>query len=145
WRIVAPLAAARPVKDEAVRAFLEPLLAAEARDFTPKPLATTATRVRIATGDDEVVATVDGARARRANETVTLELAAPLALATSSEPARSRCIFPHPEVAHGQRQRHPAGAQRDDCPVRLRPRLLRDAPRVRPGPGVGGAPRLRVR
>jgi hypothetical protein len=85
WRIVAPLAAARPVKDEAVRSFLEPLLAAEAHAFSPAALAAAhPTRVRLATRDEEVVASVDGARARRAGETVTLELAAPLELATTT-------------------------------------------------------------
>ncbi|MCU1281573.1 MAG: hypothetical protein JWM53_5119 [bacterium] len=83
WRIIAPLAAVRPVDDTKVRAFLEPLLAAEARSFSPAPPAAAATRVRLATADDEVIATVDGARARRDGETITLELAAPLALATS--------------------------------------------------------------
>lgn len=89
WRIVAPLAAVRPVEDEKVRAFLEPLLAAEARSFStaPRSLASTAgahaTRVRLATRNEEIVATVDGASAVRAGETVTLELAAPLSLATS--------------------------------------------------------------
>jgi len=89
WRIVAPSDAARPVDDAKVRAFVEPLLAAEARSFStaPPPVASTAgahvTRVRLATRDDEVTAAVDGARAVRANETVTLELAAPLQLATS--------------------------------------------------------------
>ena len=100
WRITAPLGAVRPVDDAKVRAFLEPLLAAEARSFSAAPVGegaardaapgtpaasktAAATRVRVATRDDEIVATVDGARARRTGETVTLELAAPLALATS--------------------------------------------------------------
>jgi hypothetical protein len=89
WRITAPLAAVRPVDDAKVRALLESLLAAEARSFSAAPVdagnATTgkATRVRVATRDDEIVAAVDGARARRTGETITLELAAPLALATS--------------------------------------------------------------
>jgi hypothetical protein len=81
WRVVAPTA--RPADDAKVRAFLEPLLAAEAARFSPAPPAVSATRVRLATRDQEIVATVDGARARRAGETITLELAAPLALATS--------------------------------------------------------------
>jgi len=81
WRVVAP--APRPADDAKVRAFLEPLLAAEAAHFSATPLAATATRVRLATRDQEIVATVNGASARRAGDTVTLELAAPLALATS--------------------------------------------------------------
>jgi hypothetical protein len=87
WRVVAPTP--RPADDAKVRAFLEPLLAAEAAHFSTAPLeaASTAgahaTRVRLATRDQEIVATVNGASARRAGETVTLELAAPLALATS--------------------------------------------------------------
>jgi hypothetical protein len=80
WRVIAPTA--RAADDDKVRAFLEPLLAAEARSFSAAPPAA-ATRVRLATSDEEIVATVDGARARRDGETLTLELAAPLALATS--------------------------------------------------------------
>ncbi|HWE31424.1 MAG TPA: hypothetical protein VHB97_25640, partial [Polyangia bacterium] len=81
WRAIAPTA--RAVDDEKLRAFLEPLLAADARSFSPAPLGAAATRVRLATRDEEIVATVDGARARRAGETLTIELAAPLQLATS--------------------------------------------------------------
>ena len=81
WRVVAP--SARPADDAKVRAFLEPLLTAEAARFSAAPPAAGATRVRLATRDQELVATVDGARARRAGETLTLELTAPLALATS--------------------------------------------------------------
>jgi hypothetical protein len=83
WRIIAPLAAARPADDAKVRAFLEPLVAAEARSFAPAPPSAAATRVRLATADDEVSATIDGARARRDGDTISLELAAPLALASS--------------------------------------------------------------
>jgi hypothetical protein len=85
WRIVAPLASARPVDDAKVRAFLEPLLAAEAHSFSAAPRTANAhaTRVRLATRDEEIVASVDGATAVRAGETVVLELAAPLQLATS--------------------------------------------------------------
>jgi hypothetical protein len=75
WRVIAPLAAAGPARDEAVRAALEPLLAAEGRSFTTAPLAGAGTRLRLATRDDDVTVAVDGARARRAGETVTLELA----------------------------------------------------------------------
>lgn len=80
WRVIAPTA--HPVDDAKVRAFLEPLLAAEARRFSTAPLSQV-TRVRLATRDDDITAAVDGARATRANETITLELAAPLDLATS--------------------------------------------------------------
>ncbi len=86
WRITAPLAAVRPVDDAKVRALLEPLLAAAASSFSFEPVPSiVATRVRIATRDEEIVAAVDGAgaKARRAGETLTLELAAPLTLATS--------------------------------------------------------------
>ena len=89
WRIVAPLDAARPVDDAKVRAFLEPLLAAEAHSFSTAPpsaastAAARATRVRLATRDEEIVAAVNGSEATRAGETVTLELGAPLQLATS--------------------------------------------------------------
>src|SRR5439155_20451325 len=74
WRITAPLAAAAPASDEAVRAALEPLLAATARSFSPAPPAAGAARVRLATPDDEALVALDGARARRHGETVTLEL-----------------------------------------------------------------------
>jgi uncharacterized protein DUF4340 len=76
WRVIAPLSAVGPARDEAVRAFVEPLLAAQARDFTPAPPAA-GTRVRLATRDDEVVATIDGTRARRSGDAVTLELGTP--------------------------------------------------------------------
>jgi uncharacterized protein DUF4340 len=80
WRIVAPLAAAGPARDEAVRALLEPLLAAEARSFSPTAPAAGAARVRLATRDDDISAVIDGAHARRSGDTLTLELAAPLDL-----------------------------------------------------------------
>ncbi|MCA1665300.1 MAG: DUF4340 domain-containing protein [Myxococcales bacterium] len=89
WRIVAPAAAVRAVDDAKVRGFVEPLLAAQARSFSTAPQSVASTtgahaiRVRLATRDEEVTAAVDGARAVRANETVTLELAAPLELSTS--------------------------------------------------------------
>lgn len=86
WRVVAPASAAHDAADDKVRAFAEPLLAAEARSFSPAPAATSdahATRVRLATRDDEVTAAVDGARAVRAGETLALDLAAPLQLAAS--------------------------------------------------------------
>ncbi|MDB4965543.1 MAG: hypothetical protein JWN44_1232 [Myxococcales bacterium] len=75
WRITAPLAAAGPASDEAVRAALEPLLVAEARSFSAAPPAAGATRLRVATRDDDIIVAVDGNRARRAGETVTLDLA----------------------------------------------------------------------
>jgi len=67
-----------------VRAFVEPLLLAEAARFSPSPPgATGGTRVRLATRDQEIVATVDNARAQRAGDTLTLVLTTPLQLATS--------------------------------------------------------------
>lgn len=83
WRVIAPPDAVGAAKDEAVRAWLEPLLAAEARGFGAETVGA-GTRIRVATRDDEVVALVDGARARRAGEGVTLELAAPLAPSTDA-------------------------------------------------------------
>jgi hypothetical protein len=73
WRITAPTEAVGPARDEAVRAALEPLLAAEARTFATTPL-DQGTRVRLTTRDDEVTAVVSGSRARRSTDNVTLEL-----------------------------------------------------------------------
>ncbi len=87
WRVIAPPAAVGPARDEAVRAWLEPLLAADAASFAATPVAG-GTRVRIATRDDAVAATVDGARARRDGDTVTLELSSAPPL--SSDAARLR-------------------------------------------------------
>lgn len=80
WRITAPLAAAGPASDEAVRAALEPLLAAEARSFSAAPpaavgAAAAAVKLRLATSDDDITVALDGNRARRAGETITLDLA----------------------------------------------------------------------
>lgn len=76
WRVIAPLSAVGPARDEAVRGFVAPLLAAEARSFSVAPPAG-GTRIRLATRDDEVVAVVAGTHARRAGDTLTLELAVP--------------------------------------------------------------------
>jgi hypothetical protein len=76
WRITAPLAAAGPASDEAVRAALEPLLAAQARGFSAAPPAAGAVKLRLATADDDITVAVAGDRARRTGETITLDLAA---------------------------------------------------------------------
>ena len=88
WRIVAPPGAVAPARDEAVRAWLEPLLAAEARSYATAPPGA-GTRVRLATSAEELIATVDGARARRAGETVTLELVAAPPLSADPMPLRA--------------------------------------------------------
>ena len=78
WTIAAPAAVAGPARDEAVRAWLEPILAAEARDFgAAAPLA--GLRLRLATRDDDISADVAGVAARRGGESVTLALTTPLA------------------------------------------------------------------
>lgn len=87
WRIIAPPAAVGPARDEAVRAWLAPLLAAEAGSFSTAAVGE-GTRVRLATHDDELAATVAGRRARRAGETVTLELGAPLSPSSDAAPLR---------------------------------------------------------
>lgn len=96
WRIVAPAEAAGPARDEAVRAWLEPLLAAEAHGFSPAPVAG-GVRVRLATRDDEVTATVAGSTARRAGDSVTLELAQPLS--PSTDPGRAARAAARPIAA----------------------------------------------
>lgn len=88
WRIVAPADAAGPAQDDAVRAWLEPLLDARADGFGPAPV-TGGVRVRLATRDDEVTAVVAGSRARRDGESVTLELAQPLAPSPDPAPLRA--------------------------------------------------------
>ncbi len=94
WQIVAPAAAAGPASDDAVRAWLEPLLAAEARAFAAAaPVA--GVHVRLATRDDEVSADVARAAARRAGESVTLELTTPLV--PTVDPAKLRAANPTPE------------------------------------------------
>ena len=90
WRIVAPLAAAGPARDEAVRALLEPLVAAEARSFSAVVPPAGATRVRLATRDDDLSASVDGSRARRLGDSVSFELTAPLDLRLDT--ARLRAV-----------------------------------------------------
>ncbi|HEX4460665.1 MAG TPA: hypothetical protein VIA18_21950, partial [Polyangia bacterium] len=88
WQIVAPVAAAGLASDEAVRAWLEPLVAAEARAFTgAAPVG--GLHVRLATRDDDIRADVAGATARRANESVTLELTTPLAAAVDPTKLRA--------------------------------------------------------
>lgn len=87
WQIVAPAAAAGPARDEAVRAWLEPLLTAEARAFVAAaPVA--GLHVRLASRDDDVAADLAATSARRAGESVTLELAAALSL--TIDPAKLR-------------------------------------------------------
>ena len=93
WQIVAPVAAAGPASDEAVRAWLETLLLAEARAFAAAaPVA--GVRVRLATRDDDVSADVAATAARRTGESVTLELTTPLAPAI--DPAKLRATPPPP-------------------------------------------------
>jgi hypothetical protein len=75
-------------RDEAVRAWLEPLLAAEVRDFTAAPLHGVATEISIQTRDDGTGAFLAGAQARRVGDTVTLELAAPLSPSTDAATLR---------------------------------------------------------
>lgn len=87
WRIIAPPAAVGPASDEKVRAWLEPLLAADARAFSPAPV-TAGVRVHLGTNDEDLSAVVADDRARRAGETLTLELAQPLA--PSTDPASLR-------------------------------------------------------
>ncbi|HEY1586160.1 MAG TPA: DUF4340 domain-containing protein, partial [Polyangia bacterium] len=87
WRLVAPATPARTVDDAKVRAFLEPLLAAEATRFlVTKGEADTAAggrKVRLATSDEQIVATIDGVLAERDNDAVTLVLPTSPQLATS--------------------------------------------------------------
>jgi hypothetical protein len=87
WQIVAPVAAAGPARDEAVRAWLEPLLAAEARAFAAAA-PVSGVHARLATRDDDISADLAGVTARRAGESVALELTTPLAL--TIDPAKLR-------------------------------------------------------
>ena len=63
-----------------MRSLFEPLLAAQATSFSGTAPAAGAAHVRLATRDDDITAVIDGARARRAGDSVTLELAAPIDL-----------------------------------------------------------------
>jgi hypothetical protein len=89
WRIIAPADAVGPARDEAVRAWLTPLLEAEARAFAAAaPHA--AMRVRVATSDEEIAAEVDSSLARRLGETASLELSTPLRIDIDPAPLRTR-------------------------------------------------------
>jgi hypothetical protein len=86
WRITAPAGASGAARDEAVRTWLAPLLAAEARAFATAAPGPGAVRIRLATRDDALVVTVAGNLARRDGETVTLDLGTPLVLSTDPLP-----------------------------------------------------------
>jgi hypothetical protein len=83
WRVIAPPAAVGPAKDEAVRAWLEPLLSAEAHSFSTEA-PSHGVRIRLCTRDDEISAVVAGTRARRNGETLTVELTTPLVPSTDA-------------------------------------------------------------
>jgi hypothetical protein len=95
WRIIAPAPALGYAADAAVRAWLEPIVTAEARAFvTAAPVA--GVRIRLATRDDDVTANVAATQARRAGESVTLDLMSPLLPSTDPLPL----LPPPPDLSH---------------------------------------------
>jgi hypothetical protein len=79
WRITMPIESAGVARDEAVRAWLQPLLAVEARGFAAV-VPQSSVRVRLASSGEEIVADVAPSAARRGGESVSLQLAAPLSV-----------------------------------------------------------------